>query len=108
LMLSTDAPIGSNPVKVAWLMSTQSSRRKSSAVSVWTSPALAGRDSVPINPSGAPVEKEKGLADARGGSRTKASIVKPKTSLAAVAAFFLIKLGLAAVEVRRFTPWVRS
>jgi hypothetical protein len=54
------------------------------------------------------VEKKKELADARGGSRTKASIVKPKTSLAAVAAFVLIKLGLAAIEVRRFTPWVRS
>jgi len=54
------------------------------------------------------VEKKKELADARGGSRTKASILKPKTSLAAVAAFFLIKLGFAEVMVRRFTPWVRS
>jgi hypothetical protein len=54
------------------------------------------------------VEKEKGLADARGGNRTKASIVKPKTSLAAVATFFLIKLGFAEVMVRMFTPWVRS
>ena len=52
------------------------------------------------------MEKEKGLADARGGSRTKASIVKLKTCLAAVAAFVLIKLGFAEVEIRSFTSWV--
>jgi hypothetical protein len=88
-------------------MTTHSLRTKSSAVSVSTSPVLAGRDSVPINPSGDPVEKKKELAEARGGSRIKASKVKPKTSLAAVAAFVLIKLGFAEVEIRRFTSWVR-
>src|SRR5207248_5206595 len=39
-------------------------------------PALAGRDSVPIKPSGAPVEKEKELADARGGSDRSADKLK--------------------------------
>jgi hypothetical protein len=66
---------------------------------------LAGRDSVPINPSGDLVEKKKELADARGSSGSKASTVKPKTSLAAVAAFVLIKLGFA--EAERFISWVR-
>ena len=53
------------------------------------------------------MEKEKELANVRGGSVSKTSKVKPKTSLAADAAFVLIKLGLAAGEVRRFIPWVR-
>ena len=40
------------------------STTKSSAVSVWILPGLDGRERVAIFPSGLPVEKEKGVADA--------------------------------------------
>jgi len=63
-------------------------RMKSSAVSVSSPAALGGRDSVPIFPSGLPVEKKvekKESAEARGASESKAIKVKPKASLAAVA-----------------------
>src|SRR5215471_5246241 len=75
-MFAGVAPEVSNPVKVAPLMSTHSLRTKSSAVSVSGSPGLAGPDSVPIFPSGIPVEKEKVLADARGGSNRRADKLK--------------------------------
>jgi hypothetical protein len=75
-MLASGVPVGSNPVKVAPLMSTHSLRTKSSAVSVSDSPALAGPDSVAIFPSGIPVEKEKVLADARGDSNSRADKLK--------------------------------
>ena len=70
-------------------------------------PALGGRDSVPMFPSGLPVEKKKEDAEAWGASGSKAITVKLKASLAAVAAFVLIKLGFAEVEIRRFTSWIR-
>jgi hypothetical protein len=54
-----------------------------------------------------PVEKKKEDAEAWGASGSKAITVKLKASLAAVAAFVLIKLGFAEVEIRRFTSWVR-
>src|SRR5437762_9561487 len=71
-MPASDAPKGSRPVKVAWLMSVVSVRMKSSVVSVWILPGLDGRESVAIFPSGAPVEKEKEAADAREASGSKA------------------------------------
>jgi len=63
-MFVSGVPDGSRPVKVALVSEVAALRVKSSAVSVWMWLALAGRDSVPINPSGAPVVNEKGVAEA--------------------------------------------
>src|SRR5881394_3321435 len=46
---------------------------KSSAVSVWLLPALAGRERVATFPSGSPVEKEKGAAEAPATSSSSAN-----------------------------------
>src|SRR6266581_7977082 len=48
---------------------------KSSAVSVWILPGLAGRERVAIFPSGEPVENEKEAAEARETSRSKAIVI---------------------------------
>ena len=63
-MLLNDASDGISPVNVASLISVVSGRMKSSAVSVWIFPGVGGRDSVPIFPSGTPVEKVKEAAEA--------------------------------------------
>jgi len=62
-------------VKVALVSEVAALRVKSSAVSVWMWPAPAGRDSVPINPSGIPVLNKKGAAEADEFAKEKA--VKP-------------------------------
>jgi hypothetical protein len=59
-------------MKVALVSEVAALRVKSSAVSVWMWLALAGRDSVPINPSGAPVVKKKGAAEAGKAAKEKA------------------------------------
>src|SRR3954447_7025185 len=71
-MLLGTAPTGSRPVKVAWLMTTACVTTRSSAVSVWSLPVLAGRARVATFPSGLPVEKANGLAGAWAASRSKA------------------------------------
>jgi hypothetical protein len=71
-MFASGVPVGSRPVKVALVSEVAALRVKSSAVSVWMWPAPAGRDSVPINPSGIPVLNEKGAAEADGIAREKA------------------------------------
>src|SRR5258708_16060692 len=53
-------------------MGVFSLKTKSSAVSVWTLPGLAGLERVAIFPSGLPVEKMKELADAGAASRSEA------------------------------------
>ena len=72
-MLDSDVPDGSRPVKVAWFRTTCDVTMKSSAVSVWIVPELGGRESVPIFPSGLPVEKEKELAEACAAVNRKAA-----------------------------------
>ena len=62
------------------------------------------RSDVPV---GIARREKKEDAEAWGASGSKAITVKLKASLAAVAAFILIKLGFAEVEIRRFTSWIR-
>ena len=76
-------------------------RMKSSAVSVWIFPGLAGRESVAIFPSGSPVEKEKEAAEAWDGTRSKALKVEAKASTV-WAAFVLTKQGFSEVGVLRW------
>jgi hypothetical protein len=64
VMLPSGVPNGTNPVMVAWVISVLSDKMKSSAVSVSILPALAGRDSAPNRPSGAPALKENVAAHA--------------------------------------------
>jgi len=83
-------------------MSVVSLRMKSSAVSVWIFPGLEGRDSVPIFPSGSPVEKEKDPAEAWLTNRNKALKVEARARAAAFAAFVLTEKVFPAVRVWRF------
>src|SRR5215467_9059 len=76
VIFASGVPEGTNPIIVAWLITVVSGRMKSSAVSVSTLPALAGRDAAPNRPSGAPVVKKKVAASAGGASHT------PKTKMA--------------------------
>ena len=91
-------------MNVASLMSVVSGRMKSSAVSVWIRPGLGGRDNVPIFPSGSPVEKEKGAAEACAASRNKVIKVQPKTGAAVLAIFVRTEHGFAEVGIWRLRP----
>src|SRR6266481_1044895 len=64
------APEGIKPKMVAPLMTVVSVRIKSSAVSVSSLPPLGGWDSAPSRPSGLPVLKKNGAADAGDASHT--------------------------------------
>src|SRR5689334_7747779 len=72
-MLERGAPEGIRPTNVAWVTTTELLTTKSSAVSVCWLPGAAGRERVAIFPSGSPVEKKKGAADAREATRKEAS-----------------------------------
>src|SRR4051794_20406212 len=98
-MLLREAPAGSKPVNVAWLMTEVWVKTKSSAVSVWIFPLLAGRDSVPILPSGSPVEKENGAAVTCDPLPSKAPQVAAKPRSTALIAFVLVKLRTAVALV---------
>ena len=63
-MLDRFALEGMRPVKVASVSTIELLTKKSSAVSVSVLPALGRRESVATFPSGLPVEKKKGSADA--------------------------------------------
>src|SRR6476660_4784672 len=71
-------------------------RRKSSAVSVWIFPSLAGRDSVAILPSGFPVENVKEAAAAEDPAPGKAPSVAAKASKTA---FVLSRLKLVFTDI---------
>src|SRR5437868_6153851 len=89
-MLDNDAPDGISPVNVACWISVFSVSTKSSAVSIWIVPALAGRDAVPIFPSGSPVEKKKlGVAVAFGLCASNAAGLSAKTARHIVAMVIL-------------------
>src|SRR5215831_13917699 len=64
VIFASGVPEGTNPIIVARLITVVSTRMKSSAVSVSTLLALAGRDAAPSRPSGAPVVKKKVSAHA--------------------------------------------
>ena len=82
-------------MNVASLMSVVSGRMKSSAVSVWICPVLGGRESVPIFPSGSPVEKEKEAAEACAANKSKALKVEAKTRVTVLTRSDLTKQGFA-------------
>ena len=103
--MSMLAPIGSRPVNVAELMTMDWVRMKSSAVSVWICPVLGGRDSVPIFPSGSPVEKEKEAAEACAANKSKALKVEAKTRVTVLTRSGLTKQGFAQAKVWRFFSW---
>jgi hypothetical protein len=68
LMLSRGEPVGISPTIVARLMTVVSCRKKSSAVSVSTLPALGRWESAPSWPFGLPVSKKNVFAR-RGAAR---------------------------------------
>src|SRR6516165_8375287 len=78
-MSARDVPAGINPVMVACAIVVVSVRMKSSAVSVSSVPGLAGRDSAPSSPSGFPVLKKNGAAQAGAASHTPALTATPTT-----------------------------
>src|SRR5574340_1125401 len=63
-MSSGDAPPLSSPVKVADWIAVVLPSTKSSADSISNFPAVSGREAVAILPSGSPVLKKKGVAEA--------------------------------------------
>ena len=78
-MSARDVPDGINPVMVACAIVVVSVRMKSSAVSVSSAPGLAGRDSAPSSPSGFPVLKKNGAAQAGAASHTPTLTATPTT-----------------------------
>src|SRR5215831_19133648 len=87
-------PAGTRPVNVAWLMTMGLVTRKSSAVSVLSVPIVGGLESVAILPSGLPVEKKNGSADAC--ESIKSEAIAPRVYL------FVIK----AAAVDRRGAWI--
>src|SRR5512143_2576964 len=71
-MLASGVPDGITPAMVACAMVVVPVRMKSSAVSVSRWPVLAGWDNAPSSPSGVPVLKKNGSAQAGVASHTPA------------------------------------
>src|ERR1051325_840237 len=105
-MLARGAPRGSRPVNVASLMTALCVRVKSSAVSVWIFPALEGRESVAILPSGFPVEKEKEAAVAWDPAPSKAPRVAAKARIAVLTPVVLSKLTPACAGAVSWVEFV--
>src|SRR5678815_1721387 len=106
-MLARGVPSGINPKIVALLMLVVWVRAKSSAVSVSSVPAPAGWDSAPRRPSGSPVLKKKGSAQAGVASPTVAAMRLTRRGAASARAH-VFQLTVVLDRFIRVSSWVRG
>src|SRR5512143_1971883 len=112
-MLASGVPDGITPAMVACAMVVVPVRMKSSAVSVSRWPVLAGWDNVPSSPSGLPVLKKNGSAQAGVASHTPAvTVAATRLTNGRRASIALAKTVHALVVVRvrfmRFSYWLKG